>query len=102
MQVRLIIHLPRKEKMEIEYVAKMLSKTKISGIYSSPIFRTVESARILARPRKLGVQTIEDLTEAKLKSKFVGKRGRHRILTTPEEFDETYEEQQERVVEHNQ
>lgn len=90
--------LTKKGKMEIEYLAKMLSKTKISAIYSSPIFRTVETARILARPHKLGVQTIEDLTEAKLKPKFVGKKGRHRILTAPKEFNETYEELQERVV----
>ena len=30
--------LTKKGKMEIEYLAKMLSKTKISAIYSSPIF----------------------------------------------------------------
>jgi broad specificity phosphatase PhoE len=90
--------LTKKGKMEIEYLAKMLLKTKISAIYSSPIFRTVETAKILARPHKLDVQKLEDLTDAKLKPKFVGKKGRHRILTAPEEFNETYEELQERVV----
>ncbi len=90
--------LTKKGKKEIEYLAKTLSEIKISAIYCSPVFRAVETARILAGPHKLGVQTVEDLTEAKLKREFVGKKGRKRILTTPGAFDETYPELQERVV----
>jgi len=83
---------------EIKYLAKTLSETKISAIYCSPVFRAVETAKILAEPHKLGVQTVEDLTEAKLKHEFVGKKGRKRILTSPESFDETYQELQDRIV----
>jgi broad specificity phosphatase PhoE len=90
--------LTKKGKKEIEYLAKTLSETKISAIYCSPVFRAVETARILGRPHKLGAQTVEDLTEAKLKREFVGKKGRKRILTTPGAFDETYQELQERMV----
>jgi broad specificity phosphatase PhoE len=90
--------LTKKGKKEIEFVAKALSKTKISGIYCSPIFRAVETAKILALPHKLGVQKLEGLTEAKLKPEFVRKKGRKRILLTPEAFDETYQELQERMV----
>ena len=90
--------LTKKGKKEIEYVAKTLSETKISGVYCSPVFRAVETAKIMAQPHKLGVQTVEGLTEAKLKAEFVGKEGRKRILITPEAFDETYQELQDRVV----
>ena len=90
--------LTKKGIKEIEYLAKTLSETKISAIYCSPVFRAVETARILAGPRGLGLQTIEDLTEAKLKHEFVGKKGRKRILTTPGAFDETYQELQDRMV----
>jgi len=90
--------LTKKGKKEIEYVAKTLSKIKISGIYCTPVFRAVETAMILARPRKLGVQKLEGLTEAKLKPEFVGKKGRKRILLNPEAFDETYQELQKRMV----
>ena len=57
--------LTKKGKREIEYLAKTLSEIKISAIYCSPVFRAVETARILAGPHKLGAQTVEDLTEAK-------------------------------------
>jgi len=90
--------LTKKGKLEIEFLAKMLSKTKIVGIYCSPILRTVETARILARPHGLGVQTLENLTDVKLKPEFVGKKGRQRILTAPKKYDETYQELEDRVV----
>lgn len=90
--------LSKKGKKEIDYLAKTLSKAKISDIYSSPIFRAVETAKILARPHKLTVQTLEDLTEAKLKPEFVGKKGRQHILTTPEAFAETYQELEGRML----
>ena len=53
------------------------------------MFRAVETAKILAKPHKLKVRLLEELTEAKLKPGFVGKKGRHHILTTPEAFSET-------------
>ncbi len=90
--------LSKKGKKEIAYLAKMLTNTKIAAAYSSPVFRAVETAKILSKPHKLLVKTVEDLTEAKLKPRFVGKKGREQILTTPEAFDETYQELQERVV----
>lgn len=71
------------------FIAKTLSKIKINAIYSSPVFRAQETAKILARPHKLKVKTLEELTEAKLKPELVGKKGRHHILTTPEAFTET-------------
>ena len=81
--------LTKKGKKEIEYFAKTLSEIEISAIYCSPVFRAVETARILAGPHKLGVQTVEILRKRRLKREFVGKKGRKRILTTPGAFDET-------------
>ena len=74
---------------EVSFIAKTLSKVKITAVYSSPIFRAQETAKILARPHKLNVKTLEELTEAKIKPEFVGKEGRHHMLTTPEAFTET-------------
>ncbi len=71
------------------FIAKTLSKVKITAVYSSPVFRAQETAKILARPHKLKVKTLEELTEAKIKPEFVGKKGRHHILTTPKAFTET-------------
>ena len=89
--------LTRKGVKEASFIAKSVSKVKINAVYSSPVFRAVETAKILAAPQKLKVKTLEDLTEAKLKPKFVGKKGRHHILTTPEAFSETNEELQARI-----
>jgi broad specificity phosphatase PhoE len=74
---------------EVSFIAKTLSKVKITAVYSSPIFRAQETAKILARPHKLNVKTLEELTEAKIKPEFVGKEGRHHVLTNPEAFTET-------------
>jgi broad specificity phosphatase PhoE len=79
------------------FIAKSLSKTKITAVYSSPVFRAHETAKILARPHKLKVKTLEELTEAKIKPEFVGKKGRHHILTTPEAFTETNKDLLERT-----
>lgn len=81
--------LAKKGVRDAEFIAKTLSKVKIKAVYSSPIFRAVETAKILARPHRLKVKTLEELTEAKFKPEFVGKKGRHHILTTPEAFSET-------------
>jgi len=82
---------------QASFISKTLAKVKIDAIYSSPVFRAVETAKILARPHKLTVKTLEELTEAKLKPEFVGKKGRHHILTSPEAFSETNEELQAQI-----
>jgi len=82
---------------EALFIAKTLSKIKITAVYSSPIFRAQETAKILACPHKLKVKTLEELTEAKIKPEFVGKKGRHHMLTTPEAFAETNSDLLERT-----
>ena len=72
-----------------EFIAKNLSKIKVNAVYSSPIFRACETAKILAKPHTLKIKTLEELTEAKLKPEFIGKQGRHHILTDPEAYSET-------------
>ncbi|HZW84828.1 MAG TPA: histidine phosphatase family protein [Nitrososphaerales archaeon] len=84
--------LTRKGAKEAQFIAKTLSKVKMNAIYSSPVYRALETAKILARPHRLKVKVIEDLTEAKLKPEFVGKKGRHHILTTPGAYSETNDE----------
>jgi broad specificity phosphatase PhoE len=81
--------LANKGVKEATFIAKTLSGIKMNAVYSSPVFRAQQTAKILARPHQLKVKTLEELTEAKIKSKFVGKKGRHHILTTPEAFSET-------------
>lgn len=84
--------LTKKGVRDVEFIAKTLSKVKMSAVYSSPVFRAVETAKILGRPHELKVKTMEELTEAKLKPRFVGKKGRHHILTDPEDYSETNQE----------
>jgi broad specificity phosphatase PhoE len=79
------------------FIAKTLSKVEINAVYSSPVFRAHETAKILAHPHRLKVKTLEDLTEAKIKPEFVGKEGRHHILTTPEAYSETNSDLLERT-----
>lgn len=81
--------LAKKGIRDVEFIAKTLSKMDVSAVYSSPIFRAVETANILAKPHRLKVKTLEELTEAKFKPEFVGKKGRHHILTSPEAYSET-------------
>src|SRR5580704_2447071 len=81
--------LTKKGVKDAAFIAKALSKVKMHAVYSSPIFRAVETAKILARPHGLKVKTLEELVEAKIKPEFVGKKGRHHILTTPGAFSET-------------
>jgi len=81
--------LAKKGRKEVAYIAKTLSKVTIKKVYSSPVFRAVQTAKILARPHKLKVKTLDELTEAKIKPEFVGKKGRHHILTDPEAYTET-------------
>ncbi len=81
--------LAKKGVKEVAFIAKTLSDAKIKDVYSNPVFRAVQTAKILARPHKLKVKILEELTEAKLKPEFVGKKGRHHILTDPEAYVET-------------
>jgi broad specificity phosphatase PhoE len=84
--------LTRRGVNQVTFMSKKLSKLKFDAVYSSPVFRAVETAKILARPHKLKVRILEELTEAKLKPQFVGKKGRLHILTTPGAFSETNDE----------
>ena len=90
--------LTSKGKKEAAFIAKSLSPVGIAGVYCSPVRRAVQTAEILGRPHRLEPIHLNDLVEAKLKPNFVGKPGRHHILLTPEAFQETYEELQERVL----
>jgi len=89
--------LTKKGVKEASFIAKTLSKVKIDAVYSSPVLRAVETAKILARPHKLNVKILEELTEVKLKPEFVDKTGVHHILTTPDDFFETNRELLERT-----
>ena len=84
--------LSKKGIKEVSFIAKKLAGTKIKAVYSSPVFRAIQTAKIIASPHKLKVTTLEELTEAKLKPEFVGKKGRHHILVNPDAYLETNEE----------
>ena len=90
--------LAKKGVKDAAFIAEALSEVKIDAVYSSPIFRAVETAKILAKPHGLKVKTLEELVEVKLKPKFVGKKGRHHILTTPDAFSETNDDLLERTA----
>ena len=84
--------LAKKGVKEVSFIAKALSDARVKAVYSSPVFRAVQTAKILARPHKLKVKTLEELTEAKIKPEFVGKLGRHHILENPDAYLETNNE----------
>ncbi|MDA4125661.1 MAG: histidine phosphatase family protein [Thaumarchaeota archaeon] len=81
--------LTKKGIKEVKFIASTLSRARIKSVYSSPVYRAVQTAKILALPHKLKVKTLEELTEARIKPEFVGKKGRHHILTNPEDYLET-------------
>ena len=81
--------LAKKGVKEVRFIAKTLSEAKVTNVYSSPVHRAVQTAKILARPHRLKVRTLEELTEAKIKPEFVGKKGRHHILVNPDAYLET-------------
>ncbi len=89
--------LSKKGLKDVAFIAKTISKAKVDAVYSSPVFRAVETAKILARPHKLKVKTLEQLTEAKIKREFVGKKGRHHILTDPEAYTESNDDLLRRI-----
>jgi len=90
--------LTKKGRKEVTFIAKSLSSIDMAGVYCSPVRRAVQTAKILGRPHGLKPIILNDLIEAKLKPNFVGKPGRHHILQTPQAFQETYEQLQERVL----
>jgi len=90
--------LTKRGKKEAAFIAKSLTPFDIDVVVSSPVHRAVQTARILAKPHGLKPKLLNDLDEAKLKPNFVGKSGRHHILESPEAFQETYQELQERVL----
>jgi broad specificity phosphatase PhoE len=88
--------LTKKGVKEVKFIASTLSRARIKSVYSSPVYRAVQTAKILALPHKLKVKTLEELNEARIKPEFVGKKGRHHILTNPEDYLETNRELLER------
>jgi len=87
-----------KGKKEASFIAKSISTINVEGVYCSPVRRAVQTAKILAKPHRLKPKLLDELIEAKLKPNFVGKPGRHHILQSPEAFQESYQELQERVL----
>jgi broad specificity phosphatase PhoE len=90
--------LDKKGRKEVFYIAEELSRCKVGAVYCSPVFRAVETAKIVAHRHKLKPKILEELTEARLKPEFIGKVGRHHLLTTPDAFEETYDEVQRRML----
>jgi broad specificity phosphatase PhoE len=90
--------LSKNGRKEVRHISRKLAGVKVGAVYSSPILRAVQTAEILARPHRLNVKTLEDLTEAKIKPEFVGKKGRHHILESPEDYLETYAELRGRIA----
>jgi broad specificity phosphatase PhoE len=90
--------LSRNGRKEVRHISRKLAGVRIQAVYSSPILRAVQTAEILAKPHKLKVKTLEELTEAKIKPRFVGKKGRHHIRESPEDYLETYDELRRRIT----
>lgn len=90
--------LDKKGRKAARYIAKTLSKMKISAVYSSPVFRAIETSEMLAAPHDLKVKTLAGLVEAKLKPQYVGRKVRLHILEDPEAYEETYEQLEKRAV----
>ena len=57
------IHLSDEGKLQAEAVASVLAKVPLKAVYSSPIDRTLETARIVAAPHDLNVRTRRNLGE---------------------------------------
>jgi probable phosphoglycerate mutase len=66
------VHLNRKGKAEAARLAEQLADVPLSGIYSSPLARTIETAQPLADAHELPVQVREGLGEAQY-GKWTGK-----------------------------
>lgn len=89
--------LSKKGVKDANFIARTLSDVKIKNAYCSPVYRAVQTAKIIAKPHKLKPVTLPELTEAKLKAKFVGEDERHHILTDPDAYSETNQQLLSRV-----
>jgi len=58
------VHLNEQGKREVEALAKRLQNTPLSAVYSSPMERTLETARAIASPHELEVVQREALIES--------------------------------------
>jgi broad specificity phosphatase PhoE len=57
------VELSDEGREQTRHLAERLSREKIVAVYASPLGRTVETARILAEPHKIQVQTRDGLRE---------------------------------------
>src|ERR1043166_7517441 len=57
------VELSEKGREEARRLAERLKSEKITAIYASPLGRTVETARIIAKPHDLQVQTCDGFRE---------------------------------------
>jgi probable phosphoglycerate mutase len=57
------VELSEEGREQARRLAERLSHAKIAAVYASPLGRTVETARILAAPHHLEVQTCDDFRE---------------------------------------
>ena len=57
------VELSEEGREQARHLAERLSQEKISAVYASPLGRTVETARILASPHDLEVQTCDGFRE---------------------------------------
>ena len=57
------IHLSDAGRSEAEVAATSLAKVRLKSIYSSPIDRCIETARVIAKKHRLVVRTRKDLAE---------------------------------------
>lgn len=57
------VELSNEGREQTRRLAERLSREKITAVYASPLGRTVETARILALPHQLNVQTRDGLRE---------------------------------------
>ncbi|NJK79757.1 MAG: MSMEG_4193 family putative phosphomutase [Chloroflexaceae bacterium] len=59
------VHLNDVGRQQAQHLHERLGDLPIVAIYSSPLDRTVETARFIADPRKLAVQLVEDVGEVR-------------------------------------
>lgn len=57
------VYLSEEGRDQVEHLARRLTGVKIAAVYASPLDRTMETARILAKPHRLDVITRDGLRE---------------------------------------
>ena len=68
--------LTKKGVKEASFIAKTLSKVKINAVYSSPVFRAVETAKILARPARAEGEDPRGLDGGEAQAQVRGEEGK--------------------------